>query len=149
MSKNSYFKELYLKQMSQWLIVLIGAILVGLIVLGVASSYTTATSAKLPNTSEMVKIFVSGSIVGGFISWLLSNGYFHGKEIIGMISSDVSYAVKEIGLKGGVDNMASSPVSTSDMSAQATKMIGGFFNSLGLGGNNSEGPSLNIGMPSF
>jgi hypothetical protein len=91
----------------------------------------------------MVKIFISGSIVGGFISWLLSSGYLNGKEIMGMISSDVSYAAKEMGLKGGVE------AQTTDMTAQATKMIGGFFNSLGFGGSDTNGPSLNIGMPSF
>ena len=134
--------------MNQWLVVLIGAILVGLIVLGAASSYTNATSAKLPSTPEMIQIFVSGSIVGAFITWVLSYGYLHGNKIIGMIGSDVSEVVKEAGLKGGVEAV---PVPTPAPAATTTvaAMVGGFLNSMGFSTGEGSGPEMNVGMPTF
>jgi hypothetical protein len=134
--------------MNQWLVVLIGAILVGLIVLGAASSYTNATSSKLPSTPEMIQIFVSGSIVGAFITWVLSYGYLHGNKIIGMIGSDVSDVVKEVGLKGGVEAVptpAPAPAATATVAA----MVGGFLNSMGFSTGEAGGPEMNVGMPTF
>jgi hypothetical protein len=130
--------------MSQWIIVLIGAVLVGLIVLGAASSYTNATSAKLPNTPEMIQLFVSGSIVGGFITWLLNNGYLHGHKLISMIKSDVVEVAKEVGLKGGVETVPPVVPTTATVSA----MVGGFLNSMGFS-TAEAGQEMNIGMPSF
>jgi hypothetical protein len=145
LSKNQKLKELFLKQMDQWIIVLIGAVLVGLIVLGVASSYTNATSSKLPNTPEMIQLFISGSIVGGFITWLLNNGYLHGHKLISMIKADVSDVVKEVGLKGGVETSVP-PVAPS--TATVSAMVGGFLNSMGFS-TGEAGQEMNVGMPTF
>lgn len=136
--------------MNQWLVVLIGAILVGLIVLGAASSYTNTTSSKLPSTPEMIQIFVSGSIVGAFISWILSYGYLHGNKIIGMIGSDVSEVVKEVGLKGGVEAVpVPAPTPAPAATATVAAMVGGFLNSMGFSTGEGSGPEMNIGMPTF
>lgn len=140
--------------MSQWIIVLVGAILVGLIVLGVASSYISATTAKLPSSPEMIQLFVSGSLVGAFVSWLVSSGYFHGNKLIGMITSDIGNVAKEVGLKGGVDASASAAaaavgtVPSSEVANTVSAMVGGFLNSVGLGGE-SGGPEMTVGMPAF
>jgi len=143
LSKNLEFKELFLKQMNQWIIVLIGAVLVGLIVLGVASSYTNAKSSKLPSTPEMIQTFVSGSVVGGFITWVLSSGYLHGNKLMSMISSDVSEVAKEVGLKGGVETVVPAATQTG-----VAAMVGGFLNSMGFS-TGGGGPEMNIGMPTF
>jgi len=130
--------------MNQWIIVLIGAILIGLIVVGVASSYTHASSSKYPSTPEMIQLFVSGAAVGGFVTWVLNNGYLHGHKLISMISSDVSEVAKEVGLKGGVETVP--PVAAS--SGTVSAMVGGFLNSMGFSTGES-GQEMNIGMPSF
>lgn len=131
--------------MNQWIVVLIGAVLVGLIVLGVASSYTNAKSSKLPDTPEMIQIFISGSAVGGFITWVLTSGYLHGNKLISMISSDVSEVAKEVGLKGGVETVVPNPATQTGVAA----MVGGFLNSMGFSTGEGGGPEMNIGMPTF
>ena len=55
--------------------VIVGAILIGLIVVGAGSAYTHMNSTKLPEQGEMVQLFASGAIVGAFITWVFGN-YF-------------------------------------------------------------------------
>jgi len=139
---------------SQWVIVLVGAILVGLIVVGVSSSYVSVTSSKLPSPPEMIKLFVSGSIVGAAVSWIISSGYLHGSTLLTMLGSDIkevakgaaSVAAKELGIKGGMEVV---PEVNQDLTKTVTAMVGGFFNSVGLGGNTEVSPEMNVGMPAF
>ena len=125
--------------MSQFWTVLIGAVLIGAITVGIGSGYVSASSSKLPDQSEMIQLFVSGSLVGGFISWIISSGFLHGSSLMGMISSDVKQTLKEVGLKGGDETAA---VSTGGVS----QMVGGFLKSLGVSDALQE---LNVGMPGF
>lgn len=128
--------------MSQFWVILLGAVVIGAITVAVGSSYVSASSSKLPEQSEMIQLFVSGSVVGAFISWVVSSGVLHGSSLMGMISSDVKNTLKEVGLKGG-DETAAVAMPTA---AGVSQMVGGFFKSLGVSDALQE---LNVGMPGF
>jgi hypothetical protein len=129
--------------MSQFWTVLLGAVLIGAITVAVGSGYVSASSSKLPEQSEMIQLFVSGSIVGAFISWIISSGFLHGSTLMGMIGSDVNNTLKEVGLKGGDEAAA---VAVAAPTAGVAQMVGGFFKSLGVSDALQE---LNVGMPGF
>ena len=138
--------------MNQFWVVVLAAVLIGGIAVGVGSAYVSSTSAKMPEQNEMIQLFVSGALVGGFIGWLISSGYLHGSALMGMVTSDVKAGLKEVGLKGG-DEMAvaaaSAAVPTGSMlptAAGVTQMVGGFLNSMGMKDALQE---LNVGMPGF
>ena len=142
--------------MSQFWTVLLGAILVGVIALVVGTGYVSASSSKLPAQPAMIQYFVFGSIVGAFISWLLSSSYLHGSSFMGMLSSDFKSTLKELGLKGGdetaavVAAAAAAPAAASATpaatTAAVTQMVGGFFKSMGMGDALQE---MSVGLPSF
>jgi len=143
--------------MNQVVTIVVGAIIIGIIAVVILAGYTSASASKLPEQGEMVQVFGSGSIVGAFIVWLLTNGYMHGGEVLGMFTSDVKHVVKEIALKGGEEVAAASaavtavsntvaPVVANEPQAMA-QMVGGFLKSMGF-----ETPSLKeltVGMPTF
>jgi len=125
--------------MNQWLVILLGALTVAVIVIGLASVYTTTTASKLPEQGEIVHLFLAGSIAGGILAWIISSGYLHGYSLVSMLASDVKSIAKEVSsLKGGEEV---APVS--DMQ----QMVGGFFNSIGL--NSESLQELTVGMPTF
>ena len=146
--------------MNQVITIVVGAIVIGIIAVVILAGYTSASASKLPEQGEMVQVFGSGSIVGAFLMWLLSNGYMHGGEVLSMFTSDVKHAVKEIALKGGEEVAAASAAVTAvsntvaPVIASATnepqamaQMVGGFLKSMGF-----ETPSLKeltVGMPTF
>lgn len=127
--------------MNQWLVILLGALTVASIVIGIGAAYTTATAAKLPEQGEIIHLFLAGSIVGGVLSWLLSNGYLHGYSLMSMFVSDVKSIAKEVGLKGGDEIVAPSA------DTNVTQMVGGFLNSFGINSNTLQ--ELTVGMPTF
>jgi len=131
--------------MNQVWSVLIGAVLIGAITVAIGSGYVSSTSAKLPDQSEMIQLFISGSVVGAFISWILSSGYLHGSSIMGMLASDVKSTLKEVGLKGGDETVAAG-TSMIPTAAGVSQMVGGFFKSMGVSEALQE---LNVGMPGF
>ena len=129
--------------MNQWLVIFLGALTVALIVIGLAAAYTTATAAKLPEQGEIIHLFLAGSIAGGILSWVISNGYLHGYSLVSMVASDVKSLAKEVSsLKGGEEVLA-----TTDSSSSVQQMVGGFFNSIGL--NSESLQELTVGMPTF
>jgi hypothetical protein len=142
--------------MSQFWTVLFGAILVGVIALVVGTGYVSASSSKLPEQPEMIQLFVSGSLVGAFISWLLSSSYLHGSSFMGMLSSDFKSTLKDLGLKGGDETAAVvaaaaaapavAPAASPAATAAVTQMVGGFFKSMGMGDALQE---MSVGLPSF
>ena len=128
--------------MNQWLVILLGALTVAVIVIGLASAYTTATASKLPEQGEIIHLFLAGSIAGGVLSCLISSGYLHGYSLVSMLASDVKSIAKEVSsLKGGEEVVA--PADSSSMQ----QMVGGFFNSIGL--NSESLQELTVGMPTF
>ena len=132
--------------MSQFWTVLLGAVVIGAITVAVGSGYVSSTSSKLPEQSEMIQLFVSGSIVGAFISWVVSSGVLHGSSLMGMISSDVKATLKDVGLKGGDETAAAAAASVVPTATGVSQMVGGFFKSLGVSDALQE---LNVGMPGF
>jgi len=156
--------------MGQALTIFISAVLVGLISIGILAGYTNLRASKMPEQTDMVKIFVSGAIVGSFVAWLVTSGVMHGSSLMKMISDDVSSVVSDISLKGGDESVINTfdkavAVSTTPVanevvnSAAATTqakgmnipalsgMVGGFFKSMGLDSNVLQ--ELNVGMPTF
>jgi hypothetical protein len=87
----------------------------------------------------MIQLFVSGSIVGGFASWILASGYLHGTTLMGMLASDVKNTLKEVGLKGG-DEVVAAPTTG------VSEMVGGFLKSMGVAEAFQE---MKVGMPGF
>lgn len=124
--------------MDQWLTIFIGALVVGIIVLIIGAGYTSANSSKLPQNGEMVQLFLAGSVIGGVISWVLSSGYFHGSTLVTMLKSDLNSSLKDIGLKGGDETMASEGISG---------MVGGFLKSIGATPEALQ--EMTVGMPTF
>jgi hypothetical protein len=118
----------------------IGAVVVGVIALVIGVGYVSASSSKLPEQIEMIQLFVSGSIVGGFASWILASGYLHGTTLMGMLASDVKNTLKEVGLKGGDEIVAAAP------STGVSEMVGGFLKSMGVAEALQE---MKVGMPGF
>ena len=159
--------------MNQSLTVILSAAIVGAISIGILAAYTTNTASKMPEQSEMTQIFISGAIVGGVVSWIISSGFLHGTYIMNMLSSDVSSVATGIGLKGGDESVVKSfdgpkistvtvttPSSAVDISSNSvsskspkmnipalTNMVGGFFKAIGLDNNVLQ--ELNVGMPTF
>jgi len=139
--------------MNQWLVILMGALTVAAIVMGLASVYTNATAARLPERSEFILLFMAGSIAGGTLTWLITNGYMHGYSILTSMVSDVKSLAKDVGLKGGEEEVIASTVSAAaapaiaDKSNSVSQMVGGFFNSMGI--NTSSLQELTVGMPTF
>jgi len=131
--------------MNQWLTIFIGAIVVGIIVLIIGAGYTSANSSKLPQNIEMVQLFLVGSIIGGGVAFIITNGYLHGSTLLSMIKSDVSSSLKDIGLKGGEETSLS--INSGKQTDSITSMVGGFFKSLGV--NSASLHEMNVGMPSF
>jgi hypothetical protein len=125
--------------MNETVTIVVSALVVGVIAVVVGAGYTSATASKLPERMEMVQLFVSGSIVGAFVSWLVASGFLHGSSFMSMVSSDLSSTMKDMGLKGG-----DTPVAASTNMGQ---MVGGFFNSIGL--DKSVLQELKVGMPTW
>jgi hypothetical protein len=126
--------------MNEMVTIVVSALVVGVIAVVVGAGYTSATASKLPERMEMVQLFASGSIVGGFVSWLVASGFLHGSSFMNMVSSDLSSTMKDMGLKGGDTPAANA---TSNMG----QMVGGFFNSIGL--DKSVLQELKVGMPTW
>lgn len=155
--------------MNQGLTIFLSAVIVGVLAVAVLAGYTSATASKLPQQTEIIQIFVSGSIVGSFLAWITTSGFLHGSSLMNMLSSDVSSVVKEIdrGLKGGdeavansfdgpvVSNVVETAKNASNNSSKAAAvnipalsgMVGGFLKSMGL--DNKALQELNVGMPTF
>ena len=68
--------------------IIVSAIVIGIIAVVIGAGYTSATASKLPERMEMIQLFASGSIVGGFVSWLVTSGILHGSSLMNMVSSD-------------------------------------------------------------
>jgi hypothetical protein len=150
MSKNTEFLSItIITDMDQWLSIFLGAIVIGIIVLIIGAGYTSANSSKLPENSEMVQLFLAGSIIGAAFSWVISSGVIHGSSIVSMIKSDVSSSLKDIGLKGGDETVAvaASTVSSSKANNSIASMVGGFLTSLGASPEALQ--EMTVGMPSF
>ena len=150
LSKKTYFLTVFINNtMNQWLVILLGALAVAAIVMGLASAYTNATAARLPERSEFIQLFIAGSLAGGALSWLITSGYLHGYSILTSIVSDVKTLAKDAVLKGGEEEVvaAASNVPVGDKSNSVSQMVGGFFNSMGI--NSSSFQELTVGMPSF
>ena len=158
--------------MNQSLTVILSAVIVGVLSIGILAAYTNNTAAKMPEQSEMTQIFISGAIVGGVVSWIISSGFLHGTYLMNMLSNDVSSVATEIGLKGGdetivkafdspkvsavsVASNSSVDISSNSVSSKPAKMnipalqnmVGGFFKAIGLDNNVLQ--ELNVGMPTF
>jgi len=131
--------------MNQFWTIVIAAVLIGGIAVAVGATYVSASSSKMPEQNEMIQLFVSGSLVGAFIGWLVSSGYLHGSALMGMLTSDVKATLKDVGLKGG-DETTVPTISTLPTADSVTKMVGGFFKSMGVSEALQE---LNVGMPGF
>jgi hypothetical protein len=127
--------------MNETVTIVVSALVVGVIAVVVGAGYTSATASKLPERMEMIQLFASGSIVGGFVSWLVASGVMHGSSFMNMVSSDLSSTMKDMGLKGGETPAA--PAAASNMG----QMVGGFFNSIGL--DKSVLQELKVGMPTW
>jgi hypothetical protein len=132
--------------MDTWLVVLLGALAVAAIVIGVASAYTMTTVSKLPDQSELIHLFLAGSMAGGILAWVINSGYLHGYSFVNMAVEDVKNMAKEVGLKGG-DETATVVSKGSNETSSVTQMVGGFLNSMGI--NSETLPQLTVGMPSF
>jgi hypothetical protein len=128
--------------MNQVLIVFVSALIVGLLSIAALCAYTNVKASKMPEQNDMIQIFVAGSLVASFLSWLVTSGMLHGNSFFNMVSSDVSSVVKTIDstLKGGDE---SAVVNKPDL----TGMVGGFFKSMGIEPNMLQ--ELSVGMPSF
>ena len=136
--------------MNQWLVILLGALAVAVIVMGLASAYTNATAARLPERSEYIQLFIAGSLAGGALSWLITSGYLHGYSMLTSLVSDVKTLAKDVVLKGGEEEVvaAATPnIPIGDKSNSVSQMVGGFFNSMGINGSSLQ--ELTVGMPSF
>lgn len=125
--------------MNSTLTIVVSALVIGVIAVVVGAGYTSATASKLPERMEMVQLFTSGALVGGFVSWLVASGVMHGGSLVNMVSSDLTSTMKEMGLKGGDE-----PVAPSSSMGQ---MVGGFLNSIGI--DKSTLQELKVGMPTF
>jgi len=137
-------------KMNQGLTMFLSAILVGILAIAILAGYTSAMASKLPEQNELIQIFLSGAIVGTFMSWLVTSGMLHGSSVMGMLTADVTALTKEIGLKGGDEtNAIVEPVSKAVASSgdPLSGMVGGFFKAMGLDSNVLQ--ELNVGMPSF
>jgi len=132
--------------MSSVTTVIVGAILIGLIVVAAGSAYTHVNSTKLPEQGEMVQLFASGAIVGAFITWVVSSGMLNGTELLKMISSDVHGTIKDLGIKGGNESAAVA-VAPAAPAASVQQMVGGFMKSLGF--ETLSPQELSVGMPTF
>ena len=165
--------------MNQSLTVILSAAIVGAISIGILAAYTTNTASKMPEHSEMTQIFISGAIVGGVVSWIISSGFLHGTYIMNMLSSDVSSVATGIGLKGGDESVVKSfdgpkistvtvttpsssssssssvDISSNSVSSKSPKMnIPALTNMVGgffkaIGLDNNVLQELNVGMPTF
>ena len=155
--------------MSQALTIFLAAVIIGVLSVAILAGYTSASASKLPEQGEIVQIFLSGSIVGSFLAWLVTSGVLHGSSLMNMVTADVSSVVKDInsGLKGGdesvintfdgpvvsevaevVKNSASSSKAAASVNIPALGgMVGGFLKSMGL--DNKALQELNVGMPTF
>jgi hypothetical protein len=133
--------------MSSVTTIIVGAILIGLIVVAAGSAYTHVNSTKLPEQGEMVQLFASGAIVGAFITWVLSSGMLNGGELLKMISSDVRGTIKDLGIKGGDESAAVAAASAAVPAPTVQQMVGGFMKSLGF--ETLSPPELSVGMPTF
>lgn len=153
--------------MSQGLTVFVAAIIIGVISVAILAGYTSTRASKLPEHNEIIQVFISGGVVGGFIAYLVTSGFLHGSSLMNMLSADVSSVVKD--LKGGDDssviNTFDGPVvkevveevaKNSGNSAKAAAsvnipalsgMVGGFLKSMGM--DNKTLQELNVGMPTF
>ena len=118
--------------------IIVSAIVIGIIAVVIGAGYTSATASKLPERMEMIQLFASGSIVGGFVSWLVTSGILHGSSLMNMVSSDFTSTLKDIGLKGGDEASKNSSMG---------QMVGGFLNTIGL--DKSTLQELKVGMPTF
>ncbi len=124
------------------------AILVGILAIAILTGYTSAMASKLPEQNELIQIFLSGTIVGTFMSWLVTSGMLHGSSLWGMLTADVTALTKEIGLKGGEEkNAIVDPKAVASSGDPLSGMVGGFFKTMGLDSNVLQ--ELNVGMPSF
>jgi hypothetical protein len=152
--------------MSQALTIFLAAVIIGVLSVAILAGYTSASASKLPEQGEIVQIFLSGSIVGSFLAWLVTSGVLHGSSLMNMVTADVSSVVKD--LKGGDDssviNTFDGPV-VSEVVEEVVKnssncgkaasvnipalsgMVGGFLKSMGL--DNKALQELNVGMPTF
>jgi len=137
--------------MSSATTIIVGAILIGLIVVAAGSAYTHVNSTKLPEQGEMVQLFASGAIVGAFITWVVSSGMLNGTELLKMISSDVHGTIKDLGIKGGNESAAvaaaAAPAAPVAPGASVQQMVGGFMKSLGF--ETLSPQELSVGMPTF
>jgi hypothetical protein len=151
--------------MSQGLTVFLATIIVGVISVAILAGYTSTRASKLPEHNEIIQVFISGGIVGGFVAYLVTSGFLHGSSLMNMLSADVSSVVKD--LKGGDDssviNTFDGPVAkevveevakNSGKAAAASVnipalsgMVGGFLKSMGM--DNKTLQELNVGMPTF
>lgn len=137
--------------MNQKLIIFLGALIVGLITVGIGTAYTSKVAHKTPEQREYIQLMISGSLVGGFVSWVVASGYFHGYSFLNMVGNDVKSVAKtvkntvsdELGIKGGMETV---PLVPNSSLTTVTQMVGGFLNSLGVG---SVAQELNIGIPNF
>jgi hypothetical protein len=154
--------------MNQGLTIFIAAVIIGVLSVAILAAYTSASASKLPEQGEIVQIFLSGSIVGSFLAWLVTSGVLHGSSLMNMVTADVSSVVKDInsGLKGGdesvintfdgpvvsevaevVKNSGNSKNAASVNIPALSGMVGGFLKSMGL--DNKALQELNVGMPTF
>ena len=134
--------------MSSATTIIVGAILIGLIVVAAGSAYTHVNSTKLPEQGEMVQLFASGAIVGAFITWVVSSGMLNGTELLKMISSDVHGTIKDLGIKGGNESAAvAAAAAPAAPGASVQQMVGGFMKSLGF--ETLSPQELSVGMPTF
>jgi flagellar biosynthesis protein FliQ len=148
--------------MNQSLTIFLSAIIIGVVSVAVLAGYTSVRASKLPENPEIIQIFISGSIVGSFVAWLVTSGFLHGSSLFNMLSADVSSVAKEIGLKGGDDSVinsfeapevaevvesAKNSVNKNVNIPALTGMVGGFFKSIGLDDKTLK--ELNVGMPTF
>jgi hypothetical protein len=135
--------------MSSATTIIVGAILIGIIVVAAGAAYTHVNSTKLPEQGEMVQLFASGAIVGAFITWVISSGMLNGGELLKMISSDVHGTIKDLGIRGGNESAAVAAATTAPAAPAASvqQMVGGFMKSLGF--ETLSPQELSVGMPTF
>lgn len=142
--------------MNQALTIFISAVIIGVIAVAILSAYTNANASKLPEQKEIVQVFLSGSIVGSFLAWLVTSGVLHGSSVMNMLSEDISSAVSDSGLKGGDESIVNTfdgpEVVKTNVAKNAdapglSAMVGGFLKSMGM--DNKTLKELNVGMPSF
>jgi succinate dehydrogenase hydrophobic anchor subunit len=142
--------------MNQALTIFISAVVIGVIAVAILSAYTNANASKLPEQKEIVQVFLSGSIVGSFLAWLVTSGVLHGSSVMNMLSEDISSAVSESGLKGGDESIVNTFDGPEVVKTNVVKnadapglsaMVGGFLKSMGV--DNKTLKELNVGMPTF